>query len=106
MDKVAKALSPGTIVDVVDDRNDVIGTGYFNPHSLIAARMLVPSGGAKIGEAFFRDRFDRVRGHLDAINDLQVGMLRQVRAGRRTEAAMVPLLQSMNCIAAGLGWTG
>lgn len=69
MDKVAKALSPGTIVDVVDDRNDVIGTGYFNPHSLIAARMLVPSGGAKIGEAFFRDRFDRARTLRDKLFD-------------------------------------
>ena len=69
MDKAAKALSPGSIVDVVDDRNDVIGTGYFNPHSLIAARMLASEGGAKIGEPFFRDRFDRARMLRDKLFD-------------------------------------
>ena len=61
MDKAAKALPPGTIVDVIDARDEVMGTGYFSPHSLIAARMLSPHGGAKIDEAFFRERFDRAK---------------------------------------------
>jgi phosphoenolpyruvate carboxylase len=66
------------------------------------------TGQTGIAERFpmFRDRFERVRGQLDRINALQVELLAEVRRGKRTEAAMVPLLQSMNCIAAGLGWTG
>ncbi|KAB2886915.1 MAG: phosphoenolpyruvate carboxylase [Albidovulum sp.] len=52
-----------------------------------------------------RERFDALRPQLDRINRLQVALLRRARSepGARTT---VPLMQSMNCIAAGLGWTG
>ncbi len=77
-------------------------------HAATLAAVLSISGQTTIADRFplFRDRFDRVRLHLQRIGALQVGLLAEVRQGRRTEAAMVPLLQSMNCIAAGLGWTG
>jgi len=70
--------------------------------------VLTVTGQSALAERFpmFRDRFDRVRLPLDRIGTLQVGLLDTLRRGKRTEAAMVPLLQSMNCIAAGLGWTG
>jgi phosphoenolpyruvate carboxylase len=76
-------------------------------HALTRAAVLSVTGQTALGDRFpaFRERFERVRGHLASISELQVEMLRLVRR-RRTEAAMVPLLQSMNCIAAGLGWTG
>lgn len=59
MDKATKALPPGTLVDVVDDRGEGMGTAYFNPHSLIAARMLSRETGARIDADFFRERFER-----------------------------------------------
>ena len=43
--------------------------------------------------------------HLDRIGALQVDLLRSARASRQPGVS-VPLLQTMNCIAAGLGWTG
>ncbi len=52
-----------------------------------------------------QERFQTARPQLDRINRLQVDLLHQAR---RDPAARVtiPLMQSMNCIAAGLGWTG
>ena len=61
MDKASKALVPGAIVDVVDDKECQFGTAYFNPHSLIAARILSPKLGAKIDRDLFRERFERAR---------------------------------------------
>ena len=65
------------------------------------------TGQTRIAERFpkFRDRFNGLRTDLDHIQRLQVALLRENRsAGNR--ALSVPLLQSMNSIAAGLGWTG
>ena len=54
MDAEAKALSPGTLVTLVDKSGD-LGIGYFNPKSLIAVRLLAEAGTA-IDAAFFRAR--------------------------------------------------
>jgi 23S rRNA (cytosine1962-C5)-methyltransferase len=59
MDRATKTLAPGTLVDVTDDRGASLATAYFNPHSLIAARVLSREPGAKIDTRFFRDRFER-----------------------------------------------
>lgn len=67
MDKASKALTPGTLVDVVDDKEGQFGTAYFNPHSLIAARILAPKAGAKINAEFFRERFERARALRDKL---------------------------------------
>jgi 23S rRNA (cytosine1962-C5)-methyltransferase len=40
MDERAKALPPGTLVGLADEGGAVLGTGYFNPHSLIGIRIL------------------------------------------------------------------
>jgi 23S rRNA (cytosine1962-C5)-methyltransferase len=61
MDKATKALTPGALVDVADDKQGQYGTAYFNPHSLIAARILTPKSGAKIDAEFFRERIERAR---------------------------------------------
>ena len=65
------------------------------------------TGGPGIGARFpvMRERFARLRPQLDRINRLQVDLLRDARTRPSTRAA-VPLIQSMNSIAAGLGWTG
>jgi len=77
-------------------------------HALACAALLSITGQTALADRFpmLRDRFGRVRGHLDRINRLQIDLLADARKGARTEATLVPLLQSMSCIAAGLGWTG
>ncbi|NEY92209.1 phosphoenolpyruvate carboxylase [Tabrizicola oligotrophica] len=52
-----------------------------------------------------RERFNTLRPQLDRINRLQVALLRRART-EPASGTTVPLMQSMNCIAAGLGWTG
>jgi len=61
MDRATKTLAPGSLVDLVEDRGAPLGTAYFNPHSLIAARILTSDAGAQIDAAFFRERFERAR---------------------------------------------
>jgi phosphoenolpyruvate carboxylase len=51
-------------------------------------------------------RFERVRPMVDQANRWQVQLLRETRAGRGREGLNMPLLMTMNCVAAGLGWTG
>jgi len=49
-------------------------------------------------------RCEDLRPQLDRLNRLQITLLRQSRAGSGTTT--IPLMQSMTCIASGLGWTG
>ncbi|MBA8908056.1 phosphoenolpyruvate carboxylase [Aminobacter ciceronei] len=70
------------------------------------------NGGLKLSERFpaFKRHFDRIRPQMDSIHRLQVQLLREVRA--QDDATVNPkravnaLLLSINCISAGLGWTG
>ncbi len=66
------------------------------------------TGGRSIGDRFprLRERFNRKRAELARVHALQVDLLRQARSSPETGAVPVPLLQSMNAISAGLGWTG
>lgn len=66
------------------------------------------TGGQTIGHRFPRlfERFDRKRAELTRIHALQVELLKQARSEQNIGAVPVPLLQSMNAISAGLGWTG
>ncbi|NNE24554.1 MAG: phosphoenolpyruvate carboxylase [Rhizobiales bacterium] len=58
----------------------------------------------------FQRRFDDVRPYIDQVNRLQAELLGEFRAaapGAANEKTVTqPLLMSMNCIAAGMGWTG
>ncbi len=69
--------------------------------------VLFLTGEPSIADRFpeFRARFNRLRADLDRVNALQVDLLREARAGNAA-ATSIPLLQSMNTISAGLGWTG
>ena len=49
-------------------------------------------------------RYEDLRPQLDRLNRLQIALLRQSRTG--AGGTTVPLMQSMTCIASGLGWTG
>ncbi|MHB1543112.1 MAG: class I SAM-dependent rRNA methyltransferase [Gammaproteobacteria bacterium] len=50
---------PGTLVNVWDARGQGIGTGYVNPHSLIAVRLLAHAPDVAIDRDFFRERIGR-----------------------------------------------
>lgn len=59
MDAAAKALPPGQLVDVKGDDGQDFGTGYFNPKSLIAVRLLARECGVSVDAAFFAAHFAR-----------------------------------------------
>ena len=59
MDAATKAITPGSIVNVRDGGGYAIGTGHFNPHSLIAVRLLSAQCDAVIGQDFFAARLAR-----------------------------------------------
>jgi 23S rRNA (cytosine1962-C5)-methyltransferase len=47
------------VVNVLGDDGRVFGTGFFNPHSLIAVRLIDPAADAAIDAAFFAARLKR-----------------------------------------------
>ncbi|MFP6741074.1 MAG: class I SAM-dependent rRNA methyltransferase [Alphaproteobacteria bacterium] len=67
MDDEAKALAPGTVVRVVDPGREVLGCATFNPHSLIALRMLARQSDTDIDAGFFRDRLSAARDLRDRL---------------------------------------
>jgi phosphoenolpyruvate carboxylase len=82
---------------------DLIQTEYSE--SVTAIRKI--TGQPKLASRFpnLTTRFEENRSHLETIHRIQINQLRGLR--RSTETADTgPLLQSMNCISAGLGWTG
>lgn len=56
MDTAAKAVPPGSPVRLVDAGGAPLGIATFNPHTLIAARMLSSDPGTVVDGAFFRNR--------------------------------------------------
>jgi 23S rRNA (cytosine1962-C5)-methyltransferase len=69
MDVGTKALAPGTLVHVQGDDGQNFGTGYFNPKSLIAVRLLDPASNQRIDAAFFAGRLKRALSIREAIYD-------------------------------------
>jgi len=67
MSAATKALKPGAVVDIQGDDGRVFGTGYFNPNSLIALRLLDPRPGTVPDAAFFAERLARARSLRDAV---------------------------------------
>jgi len=59
MDAAAKAIAPGAIVNVRGEDGRGFGTGYFNPKSLIAVRLLAEECDTVIGQEFFAERLAR-----------------------------------------------
>jgi 23S rRNA (cytosine1962-C5)-methyltransferase len=58
LDGAAKALPPGTPVELAADGGTPLGSGYFNPRSLIAVRLLAPPQ-TEFDQAFFAGRLRR-----------------------------------------------
>ncbi|OYX41218.1 MAG: phosphoenolpyruvate carboxylase [Rhodobacterales bacterium 32-67-9] len=98
-----------TYAGLVEERElrDRVFTKVRAEHARSVAAIRDLTGGSGIGARFpnMRERFVRLQPQLDRINQLQVHLLRDART-RPTTRAAIPLIQSMNSIAAGLGWTG
>ncbi len=77
-------------------------------HKRTSKVILELSGDQHLCERFigFRRRFDRVREMVDQANNWQVELLRETRNGKANDTLNTQLLATMNCVAAGLGWTG
>jgi 23S rRNA (cytosine1962-C5)-methyltransferase len=69
MTPAAKALPRGAVVDVLGDDGIVLGTGTFNPHSLIAVRILRPRARGPLDADFFRDRIKAALSLREALYD-------------------------------------
>jgi len=69
MDQATKALAAGSIVNVQGDDGVAFGTGYFNPASLIAIRLLTPKADADIGTAFLVAAIKRALARREAFYD-------------------------------------
>ena len=59
MDAAAKALAPGTLVTLRRADGRPFGVAMFNPHTLLAARLLDRDAGREIGRRFFARRIER-----------------------------------------------
>lgn len=56
MDAEAKALAPGSLITLLSDNKRPLGAATFNPHTLIAARVLASDATAAIDEDFVARR--------------------------------------------------
>jgi 23S rRNA (cytosine1962-C5)-methyltransferase len=59
MDAAAKALPPGGLVTLCRAGGSPLGVAMFNPHTLLAARLLDRDAGRGIGRRFFARRLER-----------------------------------------------
>jgi len=62
MDAAAKALPAGGLVNLVRVDGKPYGTGFFNPHSLIAWRRVADEPDAFVNAGFLAQRLERARG--------------------------------------------
>ncbi|GAA0581639.1 class I SAM-dependent rRNA methyltransferase [Rhizomicrobium electricum] len=65
--EMQKTLAPGTIVNVSFDDGRPLGTGFFNPKSLIAVRLVDPALDVVLDEDFFAAKFARALALRDAL---------------------------------------
>ncbi|WP_170419247.1 phosphoenolpyruvate carboxylase [Ruegeria atlantica] len=96
--------------ELVDDEEtrQRISRAINSEHDSACSAVQFLTGGQTIGHRFPRlcERFERKRAELARIHALQVRLLQQARNEPHAGSVPVPLLQSMNAISAGLGWTG
>ncbi|HWD59362.1 MAG TPA: class I SAM-dependent rRNA methyltransferase [Stellaceae bacterium] len=59
MDAAAKALPPGSLVTLKRADGRALGVALFNPHTLLAARLLDRDAARQIGRRFLRQRLER-----------------------------------------------
>src|SRR5438445_12893253 len=59
VEKPAKRIPGGSVVDIVDRDNQWVGRGFYNGHSRIALRVLTNDAAELIDAAFFARRLER-----------------------------------------------
>jgi 23S rRNA (cytosine1962-C5)-methyltransferase len=69
MDEAAKSIAPGSVVNVRGEDGRAFGTGYFNPKSLIAVRLLADDCDVVIDAEFFAARLKRAVALRDGAYD-------------------------------------
>ncbi|MGE5504278.1 MAG: class I SAM-dependent rRNA methyltransferase [Actinomycetota bacterium] len=65
----AKALPPGSLVTLVDAGDERLGVATFNPHSLIAVRLLDRDAGRTVDAAFLAERLGAALALRQALYD-------------------------------------
>ena len=70
MDPAVKGWEPGTLVTVRRADNGALGVAMFNPHSLVAARLLDRDAGRAISRRFFARRLERALRLRDQLFEL------------------------------------
>ncbi|GAA0553368.1 23S rRNA (cytosine1962-C5)-methyltransferase [Rhizomicrobium palustre] len=65
--EMAKQLAPGSLVNVMLDDGNSLGTGFFNPKSLIAVRLIDSALDRAIDEAFFVEKLSRALAIREAL---------------------------------------
>lgn len=69
LDPAAKALPVGSLVRLEGDDGKPLGTGYFNPNSLIAVRLFDGADDADINQKFLEARLGRALALREALYD-------------------------------------
>ena len=100
------AADYASLVQNAEIRERIFGT-IRKEYQLAREAILFLTGDSSLANRFprLRARFGRVETMLREIHKTQVRLLREERA-EKPSTVPVPLMQSMNCVAAGLGWTG
>src|SRR5262249_8232491 len=70
MDARTRALAPGSLVAVAGYDGRALGTAMFNPHSLIAARLLSRDPAAAIDQRVLAERLERARALRERLFEL------------------------------------
>jgi len=70
MDRDAKTLEPGTLVRLLTAEGEARGVAMFNPHSLIAARLMSPDANARIDRAELGRRIEAAAALRDRFFDV------------------------------------
>lgn len=101
--------------DLVEDAElrEGVFSLFENEYRRTVEQVLQVSGGATLAERFprFRRRLTRRLPAISQVGLVQVELIRKFRKTKQTdpkaaEQYLISLLLSINCIAAGLGWTG
>jgi phosphoenolpyruvate carboxylase len=101
------AADYATLVHDADVRETVFGKIQVE-YKLACEGVLFLTGSHALADRFpgLKDRFCKIAPDLKRVHKLQVELLRQARATAQPLSVSIPLLQSMNSISTGLGWTG
>jgi len=116
MDEVERALCQVDLdiareyANLVPDANtrEAIFVQIVQEYKLTAEMLKTISGEADLGERFpqFMRRLSRRLETINRVSREQVQLLRQLREAQGGQEVREALLTSINCAAAGLGWTG